>query len=292
MRVCLVQPDTPSHALRRVERALVDSAPARVTLDDDASRADLLVIPVIGRHDSVARQVRTARKRGQRVALIQYCLRSTMREHTSEWLDLWEQAEAVWSYYDLAAMLHEDGVAWGDAWRLYHAPLGGDASVFTLPPKSIRPMVICASGRAWLTESARECAMAALNVDRRMVYLGPHFRTRWWVHSVSDLPDEALAFWYGACEFVSGLRRIEGFELPAVEGLLCGARPVLFDRPHYRHWFSDFADFIEERDRVDVIDDLTRLFAHGARPVTPEERARAVERFSWPRVTTGFWERL
>ena len=71
------------------------------------------------------------------------------------------------------------------------------------------------------------------------------------------------------------LRRIEGFELPAAEGLLCGARPILFANSSGYDWYKPWGVFIEETDRAGVIDQLEAIFRRGAQLVTSEERAAA-----------------
>ena len=101
-----------------------------------------------------------------------------------------------------------------------------------------------------------------------------------------------MADYFSQCQFVSGLRRIEGFELPVLEGALCGARPIVFDQPHYKHWFKDFAVFIGEGSREEVIDSLESVFRIGAIPVSENEKALIRERFNWYKIIRGFWERI
>ncbi len=290
MRVHLVEPDTPSVALTRVRHAFIRYAPPTVTFTDRES-ADLLVVPAIGRRDRVWLHVSAAQDRRQRVAIMQSCLRSTMSSMTSDWAEIWDAAECVWSYYDLRRWCDEDGVLFTLGDRFYHAPLGVDAETFSRPSTYSRPYIVCSSGRAWLTESARECSLAASALGRPSLHLGPRFKSRPWVTSVSGVTDDELADLYGQSEFVSGLRRVEGFELPVIEGVLCGARPVCFDQHHYRVWFGDFAEFIAEGQRADVLAALIDLFKTGARPVTNHERAFVTDRFHWGRLMRGFWER-
>ena len=95
-----------------------------------------------------------------------------------------------------------------------------------------------------------------------------------------------------ATAFVSGLRRTEGFELPVIEGLFCGCRPVVFNSANYRQWFDGFAEFIEEGPRGEVLGQLVALFAQPLRPVTPEALERARARFNWETIVRGFLDRL
>lgn len=106
-----------------------------------------------------------------------------------------------------------------------------------------------------------------------------------------DCSDKELAPYYSTSQYVSGLRRTEGFELPAVEGLFCGARPILFDTPNYRQWYEPFGIFIYEGSRQEVIEQLINIFQGPYQPVTEEEIAVAQGRFDWQRIIGGFWER-
>ena len=287
MRVYVSAPTVRSPSLARIEQALASYRPVGVETGWSMSLADLVVVYVIGRQDRVSATTALLRARGQRYAVIQLVLRSTKRPSTSGWRAIWDGAVATWSYLDLNAAIAEDGGV-GTAGAFYHAPLGVDANVFTMPTTTDRPYVVLTTGQSALTEGVREAALAG--VGRRVFPLGPPLRIIG-AASATGSTDAELANLYGQCEFVCGLRRTEGFELPAAEGLLCGARPVLFDRPHYRTWYDGLAEFIPEGPRPGVVDDLEALFQRGARPVTDEERRMAAERFDWARICGEFWAR-
>lgn len=275
-----------SHGLRRVAEALVRHAPPGVEMVDQ-DEADLVVLHVIGRQDRNRARAERLTKRGQRYAVVQYCVRSTMRPSTEGWLPLWENAVTVWSYYDLKALCIEDGTPTN--FEFYHAPLGADG-VFH-PRNGEREYVIATHGVAWTAESVREAYHAAMRVGGEVFHLGQKFR-RDCMTCMTGIDDDTLAKMYSRCEFVACLRRTEGFELPAVEGLLCGARPVCFDRDHYRQWYEPWAVFIQEGSREEVIDSLEVVFHEGARPVSDAERRAVRTLFNWEAVVGGFWSRV
>lgn len=302
MKVYL-QPPQPSLGLERIATALRKYAPPSVTIHTfpNISNNDLTVIYAIGRRDAIERQCEKIVKAGKRYAIIQICLRSTMSPSTHEWREIWDKAAVVWSYYDLNLAIANDilnyGIDFGNCTNLtnfYQAPLGADAEVFKRDPEAMHNFyVICSSGLSRLQESVRECALAAAVVNRPALHIGSqlhgvgkHVQCTW------GLSDEKLAFAYSGCEFVSGLRRKEGFELPAVEGLLCGARPIVFDTPDYRWNYGNHAEYIQELTRDEVTWQLVELFKRGARPVTAEEREQAVERFNWKTIVEGFYDRI
>lgn len=278
-----------SNGLRRVEHALVRHKPGWVQITHDIEEADVVILHVVGRQDQTTAQIQ--KLKGKKYAMIQYALESTMRPKVDGWLPLWEEASLVWSYYDLPQKCYEQGKR--VQFRFYHSPLGanhigkynvsGNNDVYT----------IATSGLDYLTESVRECIRATDRVGGKVFHLGAMLnRDQDFVECAKGISDEKLAEYYSHCQFVSGLRRDEGFEFPAAEGLLCGARPILFDRPHYRQWYYDLGVFIPEEPRDKVIESLHKVFLMGTDPVSVVEIAEARRRFDWNIIIKKFYERL
>lgn len=305
MRVYL-QPPQPSRGLQRIADALVRYKPEWVEIVNKKDDADLVVLWAIGRRNALLAEGAEILHRQQEYAVIQVCLRSTQKPSTKDWRGLWRWATVVWSYYDLLQAVWDDGDD-GEAFRhnvnFYHAPLGADATVFrdTRDEGHERSLLAVTSGLSRLSESVREVALAASKFpasnhapypDCNVYHLGPKLRLPENVRCVNGVTDEQLATAYSYSEFVSGLRRKEGFELPAIEGLLCGARPVVFDTPDYRWNYGNHALYIPEGSRDEVVDSLVEIFKRGAPPVTPEERELAVARYDWKKIVGGFYERL
>ena len=278
-----------SAAHTRVIDALKRYAPLWVRMVDNPLEADVRVLHVVGRQNAVNSMANSIMENGGRYAVIQYCVRSTQKPETDGWLPLWRNAMCVWSYYDLPMLCAEDGNS--SDFEFYHAPLGVDADVFKPIRWSKRPYIIATTGGAWLSESVREATNAAWRVDKPVFHLGADLKRKGVTYK-TGISDAELAKMYSQCQFVSGLRRTEGFELPAAEGLLCGARPILFDKPHYRVWYEPWGVFIPEVPRQQTIDELERVFRDGPRPVSGSERNAAKRRFDWDRIVTGFWNRL
>lgn len=288
MRVYLELP-TQSRGIRRVRDMLVKYKPESVEVVDTPKDAELEIIHVIGRHDSVELRIELLRRAQRPYAMIQYVIRSSMKPHTMDWVRMWENSRLVWSYYDLYALMDEDNTP--GEFPFLHAPLGVDTDIFYDKERE-RDFIIFASSQHALAEGARECAFAAKAVNMKMFFLGHELRRGDDVVCKSNLSDEAVANYYSRSEFVSGLRRIEGFELPVIEGLMCGARPIVYDKPHYRRWFNNFAIFIPEGTREEVIDSLIKIFKEGAEPITEKEKILAKDMFNWQTIIGEFWKRL
>jgi len=294
MKAFVTAPVVASRSIGRVAEALAKYAPPSVEIVAKEADADLVVLHVIGRRDQMLAKAREILKRGARYAVAQYVLRSTQKPSPDDWFDFWIDSAVVWSYLDLVRAITTDDLSDHRfeelAGSFYHSPLGVESDVFRPSSAVSNQYVIGTSGQSWLTESVRECVVAAEKVGRRAWHLGGELGRRA-VDCKSGIADYVLADYYRASSFVSGLRRIEGFELPAAEGLLCGARPLLFANSSGYDWYKPWGIFIEETDRQGVIDQLVPIFRAGAKPVTAEERAAAAERFNWKTIVQEFWRR-
>ncbi|TXH47139.1 MAG: glycosyltransferase [Desulfurellales bacterium] len=298
MKVYLKNPPL-SHAMERVTTALIQySGGFRIV--DDMDSADLVVIHTIGFPETET-LVQQLRARRQKYVIIQYCLRTTQRPSTIDWLDIWKGAEFVWTYYDLEQLFLEDQLGQGGpailktladyGIRIYRSPLGVDASNFR-PWDVVKKYLIGTSGYVAESEGVLEANSAVLALGGQQFHLGPKDDRLENVWYQSGIPDKVLAQLYSQCNYVAGLRRGEGFELPAAEAILCGVRPVCFDRPHYRDWYKDWAVYIPEGSPEEVTRSLTELLATSPTPITPEEREAAVRLFNWATICHGFWSML
>ena len=304
-------------AMARTAHALKMTAPEGVTIVDSPLNADLQVLHAVA--PDVLRHLQAPK-----YAVMMHCLdymadpqgngdnipieRGQDRE---PWRAVWSDAQMVWSYYPL----HEREFTWGglaalkadgtvdmsnplQAPAFYGAPLGADASVFT---KSIqkREHGILTTGyvSGQYAEAIEEVAIACHRAGKTTMHLGPSSvggmtaKVPGW-QAVSGISEQQLAALYGSVQYVSGLRHGEGFELPIIEGLLCGARPICFDLPCYRLWFDKHAIFVPECHGEELIERLAIILKRPPRPVLPEERAVVARMFDWQAIGAGFWQVL
>lgn len=283
MKVYLEPEAWLSRSIHRVAKALADYRPEGVVIVDKRRRADLEVLHLVGRGgvpDDVG--VRP-------YAVIAYCVRTTETPSTKQWLPLWGAARVTWSYYDLRALAYEDGAELNGL-PFYRAPLGVDASVFT-PQNVARDFTIGTSGFVARNESIDEVIEAVRVMGGKHFHLGPDVNVPGAHAYAHDIEDTAVARWWSRCRYVSGLRREEGFELPVYEGLLCGARPIVFNAPHYQDWLEDSAVYVPEVEPDLLTAELVDVLRQEPRPVSESERARFVEMLDWKRIAQGFWER-
>jgi hypothetical protein len=297
MKVCVATlPSTLSRGIHRVSAALEAHAPAGVTIVPTWEAADLALLHVIGIED-VATVMDALTAAGTRVAVFQYCYQ-TARGSALDWTALWSQAALVSSYYDLAWMLDVEGI--DRAGIDFHlTPLGVDTTVFR-PCGCARHFSIATSGYVADQECLNEVAQAVFATPHALpqFHLGPASAITVAtppgraIVAQSGMDDVELAKRWSRAQYVSGLRRSEGFELPAFEGLACGARPIMFNRPDARMWMGEHAVYLEEGSAEDVRRQLEAVLAGPYRAVSSEERAWVGATFDWATIAETWWRRV
>lgn len=275
-------------AIRRVVNAIKKYAPSGVDFVKIEGKADLVILYVYGHRRHTKYHIDHLREKGKKSAIIQLSIRSTPNPKTVDWIPIWRKSELVWSYHNLPGLCKEDGNVAN--FNFYLAPLGVDPKVFK-ETKSRRKFIIAGtgSGSRFSNECKNEVIMAAMKLSKNIFQLGNGENSKTITYS-NGMDDKMLAKYLSLCEFVSGLHRVEGFELPVIEGLLCGARPICFDRPHYRAWFNGLTEFIPEDDNI--ANYVGKIFMRGARPVTDKEKKYVTAKFNWEKICKGFWRHL
>lgn len=286
MRVFTTPTGLHSRAMVRIHNALRRHAPRYIKFTEQRDTADLVVLYVIG-SDAIAEGERLTH-RGQSYIAVQCCLDTAgpiVPLH--HWYPFWQQARLVWSYYRLPTAV--------STFNFYHAPLGVD-SVFDSAPTPAVGRALTAITTGYVdgpgAEAISEVWAAVSRVGGQCHHIGPlpvgMVPPALWSNS-DGISDPRLASLYRRTKYVIALRHIEGFELPAAEGLLCGARPVLFDQPALRHWYGAYAQFVPECHGSALVDELVSVLSAPYQAVGPHERASAALSFDWEQIVDGVW---
>lgn len=301
MKVHLEPAGVFSPAMVRIARALSTHHPSHVKIVNDRRDADLLILYVIGL-DAV--EFVSHLPPTQKVAVIQCCLYPGAPTY-HQWHPLWRRASLVMSYYNLLTNSQDVG------FRFYHSPLGldpafansiegGDTGGSGTGSPRLPLVITCGRVSGPGCEAIEEVWQAAHIAQHRVIHLGPPDiqgirdpTTRYPHVSFTQPHDKALANLYLSARWVAALRHVEGFELPAIEGLVCGARPILFDQPDLRYWHTGSSiAFVPDVTGEPLVATLAALFATGYNPVTTHERYRARARFDWVSICAGFWSHV
>lgn len=286
MKVYLHPQGLHSRAMVRVANALSLYAPRHVQVVNEINKADVVILHVIG-SDGIERASRLLDKHQQYV-IIQYCLKSSGLPNEHSWLPCWKNARLVWSYYPLST---------GNEFNFYHAPLGID-DAFLCAPYCVKERLMITTGyvNGAPAEAISEVWQAAAQLNIQCVHVGPNHvanmsePANW--QSVQDISDEQLSILYSRATWVAALRYVEGFELPALEGLSCRARPIVFNRPDMTQWYGRYAYMIDECQGEELVSKLVECLSQEVKPVSDSERDEVVARFDWSVIARGFWNQL
>jgi hypothetical protein len=185
------------------------------------------------------------------------------------------------SYYDLPP-----------ADNFYHAPLAADPEWFYKTDTEKEYLVgTLGVKECYQAECFGEVHLAAFQAQGKIIHVGEQLIPNPAVKYVSNINDKTLSEIYNKCKWFACLRRKEGFEVTAVEALLCGTRPIMFDTPNYRQWFDGLAEFIPEGSVEEVVANLRHIFKSEPRSVTDDEIKETKKRFNWKTIIKGFWKR-
>ncbi len=271
----------PSWGVGRVAFQMAKYLPKEIEQAGDPGSAKFTVLHVIGRRDHMLNTAKKIIAEGNQYAVIQYALQSTRNPNPKEWLELWNHAKVVWSYYDLQKYTSHN---------FYHAPLAADPNVF-YPMNIDKKYIIGANGDDYARECVGEVRLAAWETQKRVAHVGNKLTDDPNVDYFKNITDDELRKVYNSCQWWASFRRKDGFEMPAVEAMMCGVRPIVFDTPNYKQWFNGLAEFVPEVDSEKLSVILKHMLKSEPKPLSPEEVIEVKNRFSWGKIIKGFWER-
>jgi glycosyltransferase involved in cell wall biosynthesis len=263
-------------------------APSCIEFVDDYSQANVQVLDITRLSDKYNI------KCNKYVALF-HCRGEWSEEAIMDYVSIFEGAELVYSHLDLETLMTGEG-KWSKAEfnkriNFLRGPWGIDETLFSPSPVH-RHYTIMTTGEIPKTEGISECLTACMNVDGKLLHIGPNlgYKSKAYRNTM-NLTMEAMRTMYSSSKYVNALRRIEGFEKPAIEGALCGARPICFDTPLYRHWYKDIPVYVREGTFEETTHDLTATVKKEPKEVTEEEKKYIIDKFSWRAVAKNFWNK-
>lgn len=280
MKIYFARPE--SRAVGRVITNLERYLPGGNSIVATMEEADLVVLHVAGKNIHTTEMAQRILAQGTKYAVIQYAFLTTRNKDPKDWKKLWDGAEVVWSYYDLSAYIT----------KFYHAPISADQELFFRTNDEKKYLVgTLGDDGSYRIECFGEVHLAAFQSGGRVAHVGNLVGTYSNVDRFANISDDELRSVYNQCNWFASFRRVEGFEMVALEALLCGTRPIMFDNPNYRRWFDGLVKFIPEKSVGDTVRELRSVFREPPQPVTDEEIEEVKRRFNWNKIITGFWER-
>ena len=252
--------------LWRVREQMKATAPTWVSFTKNEHEADAQVILAIGASGVAPLMDKMP------TILLQLCYKTT--EMTAAWWSkIWEKCMLIGSYYDL------------DAPNYVRFPMGFDPKVFYRDASIPRRYDVIVFGELDGTEEIKSVCrafdiIAHIGSDMQ---LGPGYV------SYSNITDERLRSIYSQSKYCIGMRHIEGFELPIIEGAACGCRPITLDLECYRHWYNDLPALFVDPDYSDIEKQLRNIKDLDLGMVP---KLANIKRFEQDNAWAPFWKKL
>lgn len=175
--------------------------------------------------------------------------------------------------------------------NIFETPWGFEPRTFFWAPGLKKYKILC-TGYMADAEGIDACWDACGHLSAKLCHVGGPLKGisggRWY-ERYEGIHDRKMRELYGASEYVSGLRREGGFELPVIEGYACGCQPVVFDQPTMRKYYSDFALFVPNVPRHELYRHLLKVLLQ-KRNIRP--RPEILKRFHWGPIMRDVWERV
>jgi len=175
--------------------------------------------------------------------------------------------------------------------NVLETPWGFEPSIFFREgwPRGYK---VLATGYVADSEAIDACYDACIQLGVRICHVGGFIRDlprHSLYERLEGVPDPLLRRLYSSSEYVSGMRREGGFELPVIEGYACGAQPIVFDHSTMKKWYSDFVLYVPPVPRPDLTKALAEILA---KPGGVDPKPEILERFYWKPIMARVWTRL
>ena len=274
-----VLPDTLGRVMHRINKEFKKYAPKEIVFVSSAKEANLQILDSIGvgsiPHIKLNNYV-----------LLQHCYITTETPAAEFWIPHWQKAKLVSSYMDLPALIGRKD------FNFLQIPVGVDSSIF-YQEHTNKVYQVMSTGYVAETECIAETLKAVKHNGGKMAHVGgdlfPNDKTCKHFENITD--DEMRSLYNQSC-YTIGMRRMEGFEVPLIEGTLCGARGITLDYYTYRYWFGDLMEYIQDGPPEYITEQLIKLMSVPYRVVTQEEINLVKEKFAWKRIAETFWNRV
>lgn len=148
---------------------------------------------------------------------------------------------------------------------------GYAAWLYSAPPAQRDVKLVIAGAKGWFYDEIFR-QVAALGLDEMVLFPG-------------FVPDAELPLWYGAAELFVYPSLFEGFGLPVLEAMACGAPVLCSDAESLVEIAGDSALIFPARDAMALASGLQQWYAHPDERLARRQRGLAhVQAFTWRRA--------
>lgn len=237
--------------------------------------ADRVIIHVVGGDQAAA-----VRKYIHKAVIWQHCYYTT---YGTDWTDFWPRAPLTVSFHPLPEYTDKE-------FNYHGTALGADPRIFKLDKTVTKDISVFTTGYVAESECIDILHTACKKLMLTMVHTGKNFH---WpplhYRHMSHMSDKELVKVLNRSKFVSALRLGEGFEVMGVEGLFCGARPIVPKLPTYK-WYGEHALYIDTSQNIEK--QLMDYLRGQPEPISEEEQEVIRKKFSWEYLVPAMFDAI
>ena len=248
-------------AFSRIKKAIEQYAPSNIEWSKTKEEADVQIIHIVGTGEIPF--IEEALDNRKKIILIQHVF---FTGGVCDWNKYWERSLLTLSFHNLIDYVPESKA------HLLSLPWGCDPKEFNRLAVKKRNKIFT-TGHIAETESIDLLYEACKNTNQLMYHTGTNFG--WDTKFYKFLPfqkDHEFNLLLNSIQYVLAARKIEGFEMAAVEGLFCGCRPIVPNLPTYR-WYKDHGIFIDMN--KDIVKQLEIIL--NSTPIEPNREEMKVD---------------
>lgn len=252
------------YAFKRISSALKRFAPSNIIWTSNPDAADIHFIHVVGGGDL------PYIKDTSKTVMFQHCYHTAC----ASWIDYpsyWEQCKLVVSFHNLPTYTSKK-------FNFYGMPWGVDGEVFKLIDVGERNKKLFTTGHVADTECIDKLHEACKRINVDMFHTGHNLNLGSSYRYLNFMDDPAFVRMLNSVQYVGAMRLIEGFEMTAVEGLFCGARPIIPECSTY-DWYREHAHTINTQQ--DIVEQIVSVISSSPEPINDEEMNLIRKRFDW-----------
>jgi glycosyltransferase involved in cell wall biosynthesis len=273
-----VLPKTMGRVMYRINGEIKKYAPSWVNFVQSPEKADVQILDVIGPGSFEFLYK-------DKYILMEHCL-ITANMPSAEYLqERLSKAILVAGYLDMLGYLEFNN------FNYFRTPWGADPKTF-FPLDLKKKYSLFSTGHVAQTECIDAGYEAVKRCGTEMVHVGHDFNFGKGFLHFEDIDDSRMNSLYNQCYYVMGMRKIEGFELPIIEGLLTGTRGICLDYPVYHYWYGDLVKYVKDGEVDEVATQLVDILNSNYKPVTKDEINYVKEKFSWKVIMNTFWKKV
>ncbi len=258
---------------KKIKHYTMKFAPSDVEFVDNKEDSDIQIVHVVGsgEYDVI--------KSCSRPVIWHQCYKTSGR---FDWDLLWEKALLTVSFHYLPSYTNKK-------FNFLHLPLGYDDSLF-YPREdfSSRPKNAFVTGHVMDTECIGVIYKACERAGYTLFHTGENFNLGSNYVYLSYMPENVYAEFLGRnIRYVFGLRRIEGFEIAALEGIASGAVGIVPNEDSYL-WYDGLASMIST-ESPNLEENIYNILKND---MNFQINRNKLAYFTWDFVINKFWKTI